>query len=147
MSSPNRLCDGRLGRIHEELISDGLSRLVQSDVEIKHLGYVDPAEVERKTIRNVRLLKLQLAERPDDPQALFHLGGEYMELNSPVDAWPLFCRSLELSAADAPWRNRLLFGVASAARCLGYRPQEAQAIEMLDSVGTVESRMLLERLG
>ncbi len=49
-------------------------RSLRSDVAIHHIGYADGAERRRKLLRDLRLLELDAAERPNDPLVLFHLG-------------------------------------------------------------------------
>src|SRR5205085_9249666 len=51
-----------------------------SDITVRHVGYTDPALRRRKLERDLRLLRLEDAERPDDPFTLFNLGSVYQEL-------------------------------------------------------------------
>lgn len=64
------------GRIHEQVIYS-LNRLgvefCNCDVRIVHTGYRDRDVTRAKFARNLRLLELELAERPDDPLLLYHL--------------------------------------------------------------------------
>lgn len=63
------------GRIHEQVAPSLRAlggRIVRSHVEILHLGYAVPEG--SKLSRNLRLLALELEERPGDPFALFNLG-------------------------------------------------------------------------
>ena len=65
------------GRVHEQIFTQ-LARLnypVQwCDIDIDHLGYVDEATMRRKQNRNLRLLRMDYAERPHDPVVLVNLG-------------------------------------------------------------------------
>lgn len=69
------------GRVHEQILPSIMGanrgRIEISEVRVKHWGYlaaqVDGAD---KIGRNLRLLQLELAERPDDPFVLFNLGVE-----------------------------------------------------------------------
>jgi len=45
-----------------------------SGAAVRHSGYADPADHARKRGRNERILRAWLAERPDDPFALWHAG-------------------------------------------------------------------------
>ena len=68
-----------------------------SDATVHHAGYQDPALRSRKLERDLRLLNLEDAERPDDPFTLFNLGSVYHELGKPAEALPRLRRSLEKS--------------------------------------------------
>ncbi|MFQ5828090.1 MAG: glycosyltransferase [Candidatus Methylomirabilia bacterium] len=63
------------GRIHEQVAPSLRAlggQIVRSAVEILHLGYATPDQ--SKLTRNLRLLVLELEERPEDAFALFNLG-------------------------------------------------------------------------
>jgi GT2 family glycosyltransferase/thioredoxin-like negative regulator of GroEL len=87
-------------RVHEQILP-ALRRLKTevrwADVTIEHLGYEDPALRGRKLQRDLRLLRLEVAERPDDPFTLFNLGSVYQELGRHAEALPLLKGSLERS--------------------------------------------------
>jgi GT2 family glycosyltransferase/tetratricopeptide (TPR) repeat protein len=87
-------------RVHEQILP-ALRRLKTevrwADVTIEHLGYEDPALRGRKLERDLRLLRLEVAERPDDPFTLFNLGSVYQELSRHAEALPLLKGSLERS--------------------------------------------------
>lgn len=66
------------GRVHEQL-SPSIARLggtvAATDLVIDHRGYhQDFTDQQAKQARNLALLRAQLAETPDDPMTLFHLG-------------------------------------------------------------------------
>jgi tetratricopeptide (TPR) repeat protein len=66
------------GRVHEQ-ISPSIARMggmvAATDLVVDHLGYhQDFADQKSKQARNLALLRQQLAEQPDDPMVLFHLG-------------------------------------------------------------------------
>src|SRR5262249_46732537 len=87
-------------RVHEQILpavrrSGGEVRW--TDVVIEHTGYLDPALRRRKLERDLRLLRLEDAEHPDDPFTLFNLGQVYQELGQTAEALPLWRRSLERS--------------------------------------------------
>jgi tetratricopeptide (TPR) repeat protein len=87
-------------RVHEQIVPSILrrgGRIRATDIGFQHLGYQDPALHRRKLERNVRLLLLQDAERPDDPLTLFYLGSVRRELGRFEEAVPLLRRSLERS--------------------------------------------------
>src|SRR5262249_30995896 len=63
-------------RVHEQILPSLRERgydVAWSDVIIHHTGYTDAAVRARKLERDLRLLRLDLAEQPDDPFVLFNL--------------------------------------------------------------------------
>jgi tetratricopeptide (TPR) repeat protein len=88
-------------RVHEQVLP-ALRRhgcaVRWSDVVIHHTGYRDPALRGQKLERDLRLLHLEDADRPDHPFTLFNLGSIHAELGRPEQALPLLRRSLERSA-------------------------------------------------
>src|SRR6266852_5628223 len=97
-----------------------------TDIAIDHAGYVDPALRRRKTERNLRLLLLEDAERPDDPFTLFNLGWAYQELGRTAESLPLLIRSLERSQPSDSIVRKLYTLITAGYRQLG-RPGEAMA--------------------
>ncbi len=88
-------------RVHEQILpairaTNGEVRW--SDVVIQHIGYTDPALLERKHQRDLRLLHLEQEEHPDDPYNLFNLGQAYRDLHRPREALAFIRRSLDLSS-------------------------------------------------
>jgi tetratricopeptide (TPR) repeat protein len=85
-------------RVHEQIIPS-LRRagheIRWTDIVIEHTGYQDPAVRARKLERNLRLLHLDQADRPDDAFTLFNLGLSYLELNRPGEAVPFLQASLK----------------------------------------------------
>ncbi|MCS6852349.1 MAG: glycosyltransferase [Gemmataceae bacterium] len=86
-------------RIHEQITpailrSGGQERL--TDVVIEHTGYEDAERLQQKMERNLRLLRLQDAEQPNDPFTLYNLGRTHLGLKQPAEALPYFQRSLAL---------------------------------------------------
>lgn len=80
------------GRLHEQIapsIKAAGGHIARSAITITHLGYVDLGAA--KIDRNLRLLRLELAERPDNVLALFHLGltlqtaGKWSESLKPLE--------------------------------------------------------------
>src|SRR5262249_33676525 len=64
-------------RVHEQILPalrqrGGLVRW--ADVVIHHAGYQDPELRARKLARDLRLLRLEQHEQPDEPFVLFNLG-------------------------------------------------------------------------
>jgi tetratricopeptide (TPR) repeat protein len=87
-------------RIHEQIRpaiqrSGGVTRW--TDVVINHSGYQDAADKYRKLERNLRLLLLEDAERPNETSTLFHLGWTYYLMGRPVEARGPLERTLSLA--------------------------------------------------
>jgi len=87
-------------RVHEQILPS-LKRAGHAirftDLAIEHTGYLDPTLRHKKLERNLRLLHLDLAERPNDAFTLFNLGWAFADLGRCGDAIPLLQRSLQHS--------------------------------------------------
>ena len=109
-------------RVHEQILG-ALRRqgaeIRLADVVIHHTGYQDPAHRPRKVERDLRLLRLQDRETPDDPFVLFNLGSLCSELNRPAEALPLFRRSLKRSGPQDSIVRKLYALIALCHRQLG----------------------------
>jgi glycosyltransferase involved in cell wall biosynthesis len=85
-------------RVHEQLLPS-LRRagfdVRFTDIVLEHTGYQDPALRRQKLERNLRLLHLDQAERPDDPFTLFNLGLAYGEVGRGAEAVDCLKKSLE----------------------------------------------------
>jgi tetratricopeptide (TPR) repeat protein len=117
-------------RVHEQIllaIRRAGHDLRRTDVAIKHGGYAAPGSSEQKLKRNLALLLLQDAERPDDPITLYHLGQLYQRLGRTGESLPLLRRSLEVVPPDYSIRPRLFAAIARAHESLG-EVDEALAI-------------------
>ena len=89
------------GRIHEHLMrADGgteMYLIFQDDVWVRHWGYLpEPALVERKRIRNQRLLEMALADNPDSPFAHYNLGKQHVAAYEFTEGLPYLARAVEL---------------------------------------------------
>jgi GT2 family glycosyltransferase/tetratricopeptide (TPR) repeat protein len=90
-------------RVHEQIlpaVRQAGGEVRWADVAIHHVGYQDPALRRGKLERDLRLLRLEDAEHPDDPFTLFNLGSVFLELGRPAEALPVLSRSLERSAPE-----------------------------------------------
>jgi glycosyltransferase involved in cell wall biosynthesis len=80
-------------RVHEQIIMPALRRnggsVRWTDMAIRHIGYQDAALRERKLERDLRLLRMEDVERPDDPFILFNLGSICQERGQLKEAVPL----------------------------------------------------------
>jgi GT2 family glycosyltransferase/tetratricopeptide (TPR) repeat protein len=111
-------------RVHEQILPSvrRLGGEVRwSDVVIQHAGYQDKALRRRKLDRDLRLLQLEDADRPDDPFTLFNLGMLYLELDRTGDAISLLKRSLERSHPGDSIVRKLYALLVQAHRRLGER--------------------------
>lgn len=117
-------------RVHEQVLPV-LERtgatIVKTGVVFQHDGYRDPATHRRKAERNLRLLQLEQAERPDDDFTLFNLAWTLHNLGRVSEAaafWPR-CRAL---APDSVSYLRKLYSIWSRdLHALG-RADEAMAV-------------------
>jgi tetratricopeptide (TPR) repeat protein len=62
---------------------------------ITHTGFADPAKQGDKVERNLRLLRQELADRPDDPFILYNLGAVALTQGQTAEALELLERSLK----------------------------------------------------
>ena len=88
-------------RLHEQVGPSlhGLGgQLRETDLGFRHDGYADRAVLRRKQERNLRLLRLDAAERPADPFVLFNAGNAALDLKRPAEAAAFFQRSAKLGA-------------------------------------------------
>lgn len=109
-------------RVHEQIlpaVKGCGGRSEWSDVVIRHIGYTDPALRGKKLERDLRLLKLEAQEQPDDPFTLFNLGSHYHEVNQPAEAIPHLRRSLEKSHPQDSIVRKLYATIAQCERALG----------------------------
>lgn len=76
------------GRIHEQIIKSILRNssqdmLKESNISIHHFGYLpEQVTIHEKINRNIQLLELSLAEEPNNPFYMYHLGVEYSRLGN-----------------------------------------------------------------
>jgi tetratricopeptide (TPR) repeat protein len=88
-------------RVHEQILPS-LKRVKVpvrwTELIVRHTGYTDPELRARKLDRDNRILKGELAERPDDPFVLFNLGSIAVERHQWPEALVFLKRSLAGSA-------------------------------------------------
>ena len=75
-----------------------------SSVSVRHVGYVDPALRRRKLDRDLRLLRLEEADRPGDPFVLFNLGSVHHERGD----WPAAAAALSESLRRSHPRDSIV---------------------------------------
>jgi tetratricopeptide (TPR) repeat protein len=116
-------------RVHEQILP-ALRRagipVRWTDLTVRHTGYSDRALRTRKLVRDARILREELEERPDDPFVLFNLGAIAIEQKEWREALELLRRSLAGSAPTDSITRKLYALIARAHQMLG-EPREALA--------------------
>jgi glycosyltransferase involved in cell wall biosynthesis len=116
-------------RVHEQILP-ALRRahvpVRWTDLTVRHTGYTDRALRAKKLVRDARILRDELEERPDDPFALFNLGSIAIERQDWREALALLHRSLAGSAPTDSITRKLHALIARAHQMLG-EPREALA--------------------
>jgi glycosyltransferase involved in cell wall biosynthesis len=116
-------------RIHEQILPsvDRAGGAVRwTDVIIDHVGYVDPAARRGKLERNLRLLELDHAERPEDGFTLFNLGWTLLDLGRGEEALAHLEHSLKQTSRTSSTLRKLYHLLAVTCRSL-QRPDDALA--------------------
>jgi GT2 family glycosyltransferase/predicted Zn-dependent protease len=117
-------------RIHEQIlpaVNRLGGRVRWTDVVIDHVGYQDPSVRRGKLERNLRLLELDVADRPDDSFTLFNYGWTLLDLGRTQEALGHLERSLALSSPDASIARKLFHLIAVARRLLGQKELAQEA--------------------
>lgn len=90
-------------RVHEQILPGLRSVGVEvrpTDIVIEHVGFEDPALQGPKVERNLRLLKLEIEDNPDDTFVLYNLGAVAITQNRNEEAIDYLERCLNLSRPD-----------------------------------------------
>jgi GT2 family glycosyltransferase/predicted Zn-dependent protease len=114
-------------RVHEQILPAVRQQggdVRWADVIIDHTGYQDQSVRQKKLERNLRLLELDDAEKPDDAFTLFNLGWTSLDLGHRERAVDCLRRSLERSTPDSSIARKLYDLLAHVHRQLG-QPEEA----------------------
>ena len=109
-------------RVHEQILPALRRAKVPvrwTDLIVRHTGYADPALRARKLERDIRLLHLDLLDRPDDPFILFNLGAIAVERREWNEAIGFLERSLAGSAPSDSIVRKLFALIARAHQMLG----------------------------
>ncbi len=116
-------------RVHEQILP-GLRRagipVRWTDLTVRHTGYVDRALRLRKLLRNSRILREELAERPNDPFVLFNLGAIAIERQEWREALGMLHHSLA-SSAPSDSITRKLYALIARAHQMLREPEPALA--------------------
>ncbi len=111
-------------RVHEQTlpaVNRAGGHVRWTDIVIDHVGYQDVSVRRGKLERNLKLLELDHAERPDDAFTLFNLGWTLMDLGRMQEALAHMEHSLETAASDASIVRKLYHLIAVARRQLGQK--------------------------
>ncbi|HEX4606664.1 MAG TPA: glycosyltransferase, partial [Urbifossiella sp.] len=121
------------GRIHEQILP-AIRRVGGevgwTDLFVVHSGYDHtPAGQARKTERDLKLLGLELTDRPDHPFTLFNLGMTYADIGRPAEAVSHLEGSLRNSAPGESHRRK---AYALLAHCLARLGRRAEGLAACD---------------
>jgi glycosyltransferase involved in cell wall biosynthesis len=109
-------------RVHEQILP-ALKRagvpLQWTDITVRHTGYSDRALRLRKLERDCRILREELAERPDDPFTLFNLGSIAIERAEWDESLDYLKQSLSRSAPTDSITRKLFALIARAHQMKG----------------------------
>jgi tetratricopeptide (TPR) repeat protein len=117
-------------RVHEQIllaVREAGHEVRWTDVVITHAGYQDADLSGRKLDRNLRLLHLQDAERPNDPVTQYHLGLAYGQAGRTEEALRSLRRSLDLSPSDYSIRPKIHSMLGRGHHKLGRRTEALAA--------------------
>jgi GT2 family glycosyltransferase/tetratricopeptide (TPR) repeat protein len=109
-------------RVHEQILPAVRrtgGEVCWTEVVIRHTGYQNADVRCRKRHRDLRLLRLDLAEHPDDPFILFNLGSVLIELGQTVEAVAALRQSLERSQPTDSIVRKLYALIVQCHRQLG----------------------------
>lgn len=138
------------GRIHEQILQDirkdGLN-IARLNAEVLHTGYDTSEEgQEKKRIRDERLLKLDLEDRPGHPFVLFNLGMTAHYLQQHDQATEYLKQSIEASQpSDSHVRKAYAMWAVSAAQIGG--PEKGLEVVDTGLLAAIDDPELLFRRG
>jgi tetratricopeptide (TPR) repeat protein len=117
-------------RIHEQIlpaVNRAGGGVRWANVIIDHVGYQQEGARRGKLERNLRLLELDHAERPDDAFTLFNLGWTLLDLGRGEEALTHLQRSLEQTSPTSSTLRKLYHLLTLANRHLNHR-EDALAV-------------------
>lgn len=120
------------GRIHEQVmqsIRQGGGDIAFTDIFVEHtFSDQTPAGRQRKIERDLRILALDLQDRPDHPFVLFNLGMTYNDIEQHAAAVPFLQRCVEVShPGDSHVRKAYAYLVTSLS-ALGRKEEAGDAV-------------------
>jgi glycosyltransferase involved in cell wall biosynthesis len=134
-------------RIHEQILP-AVNRLGGAvrwlDVVVDHVGYQDAGLRQAKLERNLRLLEMEAAERPEDSFALFNLGWTLLDLGRTAEARGHLEKSLANVTPHSSIVRKLYHLLSLAHRHLGEADRALEVCRQgLDRFGD-DGELLLE---
>ncbi|GAB4345148.1 MAG: hypothetical protein Kow0099_25180 [Candidatus Abyssubacteria bacterium] len=122
---PNRPGLAWTGRVHEQIADSlkyyGLELVNCPDFTIRHVGYEGEGAALRKNLRNLKLLAMEVAVRPEDPYLLFSLAQAFLFCGQTQHAadwlravWQLREKRLDESAKDVFWAAAIVLSDCAA---------------------------------
>jgi glycosyltransferase involved in cell wall biosynthesis len=97
-------------RVHEQVLPTVIAaggKIHTPELMIRHVGYQDATLKGPKLQRNLRLMKLDEKEHPDDPFVLYNLGRAYERLERIAEALPYWRRSLKHAPTNETYVRKL----------------------------------------
>lgn len=134
-------------RVHEQVLPSLCQLGIDvrcTDIVIRHGGYFDPEWTRRKLERNLRLLRLEDAERPGHPFVTFNLGWTLYLLGRSAEALPLLERARAWATAEQPFTRQLYLLLAQVLAQLGRIAESLAACHAGLRVLPNEPSLLLE---
>ena len=120
--------------IHEQLVPISGSRIVYYNfpLEIGHSGYlISKEEAKAKAERNIRLLKKQLEDDPQDLYVIFQIGQAYLLMHDEASALPWFEKAMERVDTFDPSVEYMQMIVTGYGQCLGACGRDKDALALL----------------
>jgi hypothetical protein len=94
-------------RVHEQILPELRRANIPvnwTGITVRHTGYTDRALRVRKLDRDIKILREELADRPDDPFVLFNLGPDAIEWGNWRDALEHLRHGGDHEEARSHWR-------------------------------------------
>ena len=117
-------------RVHEQVLPTVLAAggtILRTDVVIRHIGYQDSSLKAIKLQRNLRLMRLDEQEHPNDPFVLYNLGRAYERLDRIAESLPYWKRSLKHAPPMETYVRKIYSLLAQGYFKVGQRADALQA--------------------
>ncbi len=135
------------GRVHEQVTPSLAAAgcvIGRSDIVLVHSGYcIDTGPKRIKLERNLRLLELDLADRPGDGFVLYHLAETQSLLQQPAEAVPYYEAALRTNSLDSAHRAAAYQNLASVLLKLG---RLAEAVTAADAALRIDPQTAMALL-
>ncbi|MFO0865021.1 MAG: glycosyltransferase [Gemmataceae bacterium] len=109
-------------RLHEQILPslrDAGTKMVFTDLVIDHLGYSHSATRRAKLDRNLRILQLDLRDRPDDAFVAFNMAGTLLDMGQHPQAVPHLETCIRLVPKGASFAPKAHVLLVKSNRSLG----------------------------